>query len=47
MIPKIIKKEKDYERALPRINDLMDADLDTPEGDKLAKSGDTLLIFSL
>ncbi len=35
MIPKIIKTEKDYERALARINDLMDADPDTPEGDKL------------
>lgn len=35
MIPKIIKTEKDYERALARINDLMDADPDTPEGDNL------------
>ncbi|MFH1146350.1 MAG: hypothetical protein V1736_01430 [Pseudomonadota bacterium] len=35
MIPKIIKTEKDYERALVRINDLMDADLGTPEGDEL------------
>ena len=35
MIPKIIKTEKDYNKALARINDLMDADPDTPEGDKL------------
>jgi HTH-type transcriptional regulator/antitoxin HigA len=35
MIPKIIKTEKDYERALARINDLMDADPGTPEGDEL------------
>jgi len=35
MIPKIIKTEKDYERALARINDLVDADPDTPEGDEL------------
>jgi len=35
MIAKIIKTEKDYERALVRINDLMDADLGTPKGDEL------------
>ena len=35
MIPKIIKTEKDYERALARINDLMDADPGTPKGDEL------------
>jgi HTH-type transcriptional regulator/antitoxin HigA len=35
MIPKNIKTEKDYEKALARINDLMDADPDTPEGDEL------------
>jgi HTH-type transcriptional regulator/antitoxin HigA len=35
MIPKIIKTEKEYENALARINDLMDADPDTPEGDEL------------
>jgi HTH-type transcriptional regulator/antitoxin HigA len=35
MIPKIIKTEKDYEKALVRINDLMDADPGTPEGDEL------------
>lgn len=29
------KTEKDYERALARINDLMDADPGTPEGDEL------------
>jgi HTH-type transcriptional regulator/antitoxin HigA len=27
--------EQDYERALARINDLMDADPGTPEGDEL------------
>ena len=35
MIPKIIKTEKDYDRALARINDLMDADPGTSEGDEL------------
>ena len=35
MIPKTIKTEKDYEKALARINDLMDADPGTPEGDEL------------
>jgi HTH-type transcriptional regulator/antitoxin HigA len=35
MISKIIKTEKDYEKALARINDLMDADPGTPEGDEL------------
>ena len=35
MVPKVIKTEKDYESALARINDLMDADPGTPEGDEL------------
>ncbi len=35
MIPKVIKTEKDYEKALARINDLMDADRGTPDADKL------------
>ena len=35
MIPKIIKTEKEYDKALARINDLMDADQGTPEGDEL------------
>jgi HTH-type transcriptional regulator/antitoxin HigA len=35
MIPKIIKNEKDYKAALARINDLMEADPDTPEGNEL------------
>ena len=35
MILEIIKTEKDYERALARINDLMDADPGTSEGDEL------------
>ncbi len=35
MIPKIIKTEKEYDRALTRINMLMDADPGTPEGDEL------------
>jgi len=35
MIPKVIKNEKDSEAALARINDLMDADPETPEGDEL------------
>ena len=35
MIPKVIRKESDYEIALCRINELMDADPDTPEGEEL------------
>lgn len=35
MAPMIIKTEKDYDRALDRINDLMDADPGTPAGDEL------------
>jgi HTH-type transcriptional regulator/antitoxin HigA len=35
MIPRVIKTEKDYEKVLARINDLMDADPGTPEGDEL------------
>lgn len=35
MLHKIFKTEKDYEKALARINDLMDADPGTPEGDEL------------
>jgi HTH-type transcriptional regulator/antitoxin HigA len=35
MVPKVIKTEKEYESALARINDLMDADPGTPEGDEL------------
>lgn len=35
MIPKIIKNEIDYETALSRIDDLMDADPGTPDGDEL------------
>ncbi len=35
MISKVIKTEKEYEKALARINDLMDADPGMPEGDEL------------
>ena len=35
MIPKIINTEKEYDRALARINILMDADPDAPGGDEL------------
>ncbi len=35
MIPKIIKNDKDYQEALARINDLMDADPGTLEGNEL------------
>lgn len=35
MVTKIIKTETEYEKALARINDLMDAEPDTPEGDEL------------
>ena len=35
MIPKIIKTENDHEMALARIGELMDAKLETPEGDEL------------
>ena len=37
MIPKVIKTEKEYESALARINDLMDADPGTSEGEELEK----------
>lgn len=32
MIPKVIKNEFDYEAALTRIDELMEADPGTPEG---------------
>lgn len=35
MIHKVIKDERDYEAALSRIDELMDADPETPEGDEL------------
>lgn len=35
MVPKIIKNESDYEAALDRVNELMDAEPGTPEGDEL------------
>ena len=35
MIPKIIKNERDYDAALSRIDQLMDADPKTPEADEL------------
>jgi len=35
MIYKIIKTEEDYQRALARIDELMDAEPNTPEGDEL------------
>ena len=35
MIYKVIKNENDYEAALSRIDELMDADPETPEGDEL------------
>jgi len=35
MIPKVIKTEEDYQRTLARIEDLMDAEAGTPEGDEL------------
>jgi HTH-type transcriptional regulator/antitoxin HigA len=35
MIPKIIKNEAEYDQALARIDDIMDADPGTPEGDEL------------
>ena len=35
MIPKIIKTEEEYEGTLERIDELMDAVPDTPEGDEL------------
>ena len=37
MIPKIIKTEKGYEKALARINLLMDADPGTAEGEELER----------
>ncbi len=35
MIPKVIKNEKEYDAALSRINELMDARPGTPEGEEL------------
>jgi HTH-type transcriptional regulator/antitoxin HigA len=35
MIPKVIKNENDYDAALARIGELMDANPGTPEGDEL------------
>ncbi len=35
MIYKIIKTEEDYKKALSRIDELMDAKPNTPEGDEL------------
>lgn len=35
MIPKVIRNETDYDAALTRINELMDADPGTPQGDEL------------
>ena len=35
MIPKLIKDEANYEATLSRIDELMDAKPDTPEGDEL------------
>jgi HTH-type transcriptional regulator / antitoxin HigA len=35
MIHKVIKNEREYEEALSRINDLMDAEPGTAEGDEL------------
>ena len=32
---KAIKTERDYETALVRVDGLMDAEMDTPEGDEL------------
>ncbi|MFH1932222.1 MAG: ImmA/IrrE family metallo-endopeptidase [Pseudomonadota bacterium] len=35
MIPKVIKTDEDYQKTLERIEELMDASSDTPEGDEL------------
>ena len=35
MLPKVIKNDREYEAALARIDELMDAAPDTPEGDEL------------
>ena len=35
MIPKVIETEKDYQKTLARIEDLMDAEAGTPEGVEL------------
>jgi HTH-type transcriptional regulator/antitoxin HigA len=35
MVPKVIKNDREYEAAFGRIEDLMDAAPDTPEGDEL------------
>ena len=38
MVNKLIKTEKDYTKALSRIDELMDAKADTPELDELELS---------
>jgi hypothetical protein len=35
MIPKVIETEKDYQKTLARIEDLMDSEPRTPEGEEL------------
>lgn len=35
MIPKVIETEKDYQKTLARIEDFMDAEPGTPEGEEL------------
>ena len=35
-----IKTKEEYERALKRIEELMDAEVDTPEGDELVRLAD-------
>ena len=35
MVPKVIKAEDDYQKALSRIDELMNAEPNTPEGDEL------------
>lgn len=43
--PKPIRSEKDYEAALVRIDELMDAEADTPEGDELDLLADLVELY--
>ena len=42
---KPIKTEQDYEAALKRINELMDAEPDTPEGDELDVLATLIVVY--
>ena len=45
MHPKVIKTEEEYESALGRIEELMDAEAETPEGDELELLGTLVEVY--